>query len=124
MQKLIIIVALALAGCASAEMKGYVGQSLQQVMVKRGAPANAFDMGDGRRAFQWVINQSFVMPTNVTTTGNAYGYGNAINYSQNTQITGGQPITSSCAYTMYGRFDPARNLWIMEGYEKPNVMCE
>ena len=105
-------------------MKGYVGQSLQQVMVKRGAPANAFDMGDGRRAFQWVITQTYVAPVNVQNSGNAYSFGNSVNWSQNTQITGGQPITNACAYTMYGRWNEDRKIWLMEGFEKPNFNCE
>lgn len=124
MKKLLIIVALVLTSCASSEMKGYIGKSLQEVMVKRGPPANAFDMGDGRRAFQWVLNSTYRAPTNVQSSGNVYSYGNQANWTQKTTITGGQPITNSCAYTMYGRWNESRTLWIMEGFEKPNFMCE
>ena len=48
-----------LIGCASEIMKGYVGRPVQDVMLDYGAPTNAFDMGDGRRAFQWIIHSSY-----------------------------------------------------------------
>ena len=115
---------LTLSGCAGSIMNGFVGQPLQQVMVKYGPPANAFDMGDGRRAFQWAISKTFVTPTNASTTGNAYGYGNSVTWTQNTQISGGVPITNSCMYTMYGRWNENTNTWIMAGYEKPKLMCQ
>ena len=43
---------LILSGCASQIMNSYVGNDVREVMVDYGTPANAFDMGDGRRAFQ------------------------------------------------------------------------
>lgn len=124
MRKLIIIAALALTGCASSIMQGFVGQSVQEAMVRYGPPANVFDMGDGRRAFQWVMTQSYVMPTNVTNTGNAYGIGNSVYWTQNTQITGGQPITNQCAYTLFGRWNESAKQWVVEGFVKPKFSCE
>lgn len=111
-----------LAGCASSIMKGFVGEPLQQAMVKYGPPLNAFDMGDGRRAFQWVMTSTYVMPSYATNTGNAYAVGNSVYWSQNTQISGGQPISNRCAYTLYGRWNGSA--WIIEGFAKPNLICE
>ncbi len=113
-----------LSGCASSIMGGFVGKPLQQVMVRYGPPANAFDMGDGRRAFQWVMSSTYVTPTYATNTGNASVYGNSVMWTQNTQITGGVPITNTCAYTMYGRWSESTKTWVMEGYEKPKLLCE
>lgn len=121
---LAIAAAVALTGCASQIMSGFVGQPLQQAMVKYGPPSNAFDMPDGRRAFQWAMSSTYVTPTYSTTTGNAYGYGNSVNWQTNTQITGGVPITSKCAYTLYGRWSDGANAWIVEGFEKPSFACE
>ncbi len=115
---------LALSACASSIMKGFVGQPLQQAMVKYGPPLNAFDMGDGRRAFQWEMTSTYVTPTRASTTGNAYGIGNSVYWTQNTQITGGVPITNKCAYTLYGRWSDMAKSWIIEGFEKPSLMCE
>jgi len=126
MKKLIgiTLVLFLVAGCASSIMNGFVGKSLPQVMVKYGPPLNAFDMGDGRRAFQWIMTNTYVTPMYATTTGNAFASGNSMMWSQNTQIGGGVPITDQCAYTMYGRWHEDQKLWIMEGFEPPNLMCE
>jgi len=115
---------LLLPACASQIMQGYVGKPIQAAMVDYGPPLNAFDMGDGRRAFQWVMNQTYVMPTSVTNYGTATGYGNVATWTQNTVITGGQPINSRCAYTLYGRWSDSANAWMIEGYEKPRWECE
>lgn len=115
---------LTLCACASSIMQGFVGQPLQQAMIKYGPPLNAFDMGDGRRAFQWVMNSTYVTPSYATTTGNAYGIGNSVYWTQNTQISGGQPINNRCAYTLFGRWSDSTNSWLIEGFEKPNLMCE
>lgn len=121
---LIMPLVVALCGCASSVMNGFVGKSVQEVMVRYGPPANAFDMGDGRRAFQWQMTSTSVTPVTSTTTGNAFAYGNNVNWTQRTQITGGVPITNTCAYTMFGRWSDAANAWIMESYQKPKLMCE
>lgn len=124
MRKLILIAALTLTACASQIMQGYVGQPVQQVMVKYGTPISAFDMGDGRRAFQWRIGHSYTPPTTVTNSGTAYPIGNSVWWTQSTQISGGQPITGSCIYTLYGRWSASANAWLIDSYEKPPLMCE
>ena len=74
MRKLVALFALlSLSACASQIMQGYVGKPIQSAMVDYGPPVNAFDMGDGRRAFQWVMNQTYIMPTNVRNYGTATG---------------------------------------------------
>jgi len=114
-----LILTLALAGCATGIMQSYVGQDIRQVVVKRGPPVNAMDMGDGRRAFQWTENESFTTPTNAYTTGTA----NSGWYSANTTITGGQTFTQTCLYTLYARWDDARKGWVVDSFEKPAWDC-
>ena len=111
-------------GCASQIMKSYVGKDVREVMLDYGPPANPFDMGDGRRAFQWVINSSYTTPATATTTGtvNSYGYSSWIN--SNTMITGGQSINSRCVYTLFGKWSEDTNGWSITGFKKPNLMCE
>lgn len=118
------LAAMALTGCASSVMNGFVGKPIQEVMVRYGQPNNAFDMGDGRRAFQWSMSNTYVTPVTSTTTGNAYAYGPSVAWTQNTQISGGVPITNTCAYTMFGRWSGASNTWIMESFQKPKLACE
>lgn len=112
------------AGCASTIMKGYIGQPLQAAMVDYGPPANAFDMGDGRRAFQWSKRSTSTMPTYVTNSGAATPVGNAVWWTQNTQIMGGGTVTSECLYTLYTRWDDTAKSWRVEGFEKPRYACE
>ncbi len=118
------LIALLLGGCASQVMKSYVGLPLQTIMAKRGPPMIAFDLPDGRRAFQCVLNRSYQMPTTVTNTGQAYPVGNQVWWTQNTQISGGQVIGGRCAYTLYGRWSDAARAWMIEGFEKPPYACE
>lgn len=120
----IIALALAVGGCASTVMKGYVGQPLQAAMVDYGPPESAFDMGDGRRAFQWSMTSSGQAPTYVTNTGRAVPVGNSVWWTQNTQISGGGTVTSKCLYTLYARWDDGSSSWRVEGFEKPRFMCE
>lgn len=123
MKKVITIaILLAVSGCASSMMQGYVGQSIQQVVAKQRPPDNIFDMGDGRRAFQWIKTETTTTPVTATNYGQAYGSGNSIYWTQNSRISGGEPITNSCTYTVYSRWNGT--VWIVEGFEKPNIMCE
>ena len=115
---------LAVAGCASQVMKGYVGQPIQAVMAERGPPAGAFDMPDGRRAFQWSLSRSYVMPTMATNIGQAYPIGNSVWWQQNTQISGGQRIGGTCIYTLFARWNDGANAWIIDGFQKPLRACE
>jgi hypothetical protein len=147
MRKLVsLLMVLGIAtGCASQIMQGYVGKDVREVMLDYGPPANAFDMGDGRRAFQWVLESSYTTPTYVTTTGTVTGTttgtamgiapgtatytGNtATGYTAwvntNTQIHGGQTITSKCFYTLFATWNEANNGWTVVGFRKPKFMCE
>jgi len=125
MKTLILIFTFVLiTGCASQIMQSYVGKDVREAMLDYGPPANAFDMGDGRRAFQWAINSSYTTPSYATTTGNIYGSGPTAWVTTNTVITGGQTINSRCIYTVFGRWNTQRNGWVIESFRPPNFMCE
>ena len=111
-------------GCASQIMKSYIGKDVREAILDYGAPANALDMGDGRRAFQWVINSSYKTPTTANTTGSASTIGSTTWVNSNTTITGGQTINSSCLYTLFGRWNEESNSWIIVDFKKPKLMCE
>jgi hypothetical protein len=113
-----------LSACASTIMKNYIGQPLQMPMLDYGPPLNAFDMPDGSRAFQWVLSSTYTPPVTATNTGSAYAVANNVLWTQRTQITGGQPITSECAYTLFAGWDESRSAWIITGYRKPKLLCE
>jgi hypothetical protein len=119
MRGLIIVVlgvVTALTGCASQIMKSYVGKDVREIMVDYGPPANAFDMGDGRRVFQWTKHNSIATPMTATTT---WTWVNS-----NTLITGGQTLNVDCIYTMFATWDDARKGWIVAGYKTPKLDCQ
>lgn len=116
--------ALALSGCATSIMEGFIGQPLQAGIARYGPPDYVFDMPDGRRAFQWRIESDMTMP--VTTTGNVNIYAPpgafaTINHQQTTY--GGNTVTQVCRYTMYAVWQDSPGAWIFESFEKPNLMC-
>jgi hypothetical protein len=118
------MLALAVVGCASSIMNGFVGRPLQSAMVRYGPPTNAFDMPDGTRAFQWVLTNNYSPPVQSYNSGSAYTVGNRVHWYQNTSTIGGQPINSECAYTMYGSWDEQQNSWVMSGFEEPSFLCQ
>lgn len=119
---LLIAVAAMVAGCASSIMQGFVGQPIQQVALRYGPPSNVYDMPDGQRAFQWVRINSYTTPTQVNTTGSAFPIGNMVWYSQNTTVTGGQPVRSECAYTLLARWNG--DAWIVASFVEPRLLCQ
>ena len=125
MKKLFVAaLALALSGCATSLMDGYIGQPIQAGIARYGPPAFVFDMPDGRRAFQWQMDSQTVVPSTTYGTANLYappGAFSSLNYSQTTY--GGQTVNQTCRYTMYARWNEEQNAWIFESYERPSLMC-
>lgn len=122
---LIATLALALAGCATQVLEGYVGKPIQSVMIERGMPSMILDLPGGRRAYQWTIVHVGVMPTTTYGQVNIYAPPGAFaqaNYSQTT--TGGQMLSDTCRYTLYARWDARVSSWMVESFEKPSWMCE
>ena len=128
MKKLLAIVSTlaVIAGCVSATeiMESYVGKDVREVVIDYGPPANAMDMDDGRRAFQWVMTSSRTTPTTARTTGTVSADGDAASVSSRTRITGGQTINSRRIYTLYGEWDESRNGWIITSFEQPRSYRE
>lgn len=121
---LFVVSTITLAGCASQIMEGFVGKDIREAQLSYGPPINAFDMGDGRRAFQWKINSSYTTPVYTTTTGNVTSGGYQNWYSLNSITTGGQTFSTSCIYTLFAKPDPKNKSWIITGFKKPSLECE
>ena len=58
-----------LTGCASQIMESYMNDPLSSAVARYGPPFSAYDMGDGRRAFQWKYSGTSVVTMPSTTTG-------------------------------------------------------
>jgi hypothetical protein len=114
----LVIAALSLAGCATEVMKGFVGHDVTDVIVKYGPPANAFDLPDGRRAFQWRQDSTYFSPGTTTYNGTTYG-----NHTTGTAVTtGAYAGVSTCYYTLYAQPGP-NNRWTVVGFEQPTFEC-
>ena len=138
------VVAFFLCGCASQIMKSYIGKDIREVVVDYGQPQNALDMGDGRRAFQWIMTKSRTTPVVVSTSGtsttssaingtvtgtlnNSYVRAKANSttwLNSNTQITGGETIVSECVYTLFATWNEASKSWQVVGFREPRFTCE
>ena len=118
MKKLLVLVFL-VAGCASQIMGDLVGQYLNQVMIKYGPPVNVFDVRDGRRAFQWRMDQRIFFPQTTNYTG--YTTGGVTTGTATT--TGGYAGSYACFYTLYAK-QHKLDSWVVVGFEKPNLECE
>ncbi|WP_372376335.1 hypothetical protein ACDI35_08680 [Xanthomonas axonopodis pv. cajani] len=81
MSRLIAIAFVAfLAGCASTEMKQYVGKDIREVILVNGPPINELDMEDGVRAFQFKWGGGTVaLPQTSQTTGQVSSVGSTAN---------------------------------------------
>ena len=121
---LLVVVLALLAGCASQIMSSYIGKDIREVVLDYGPPANAMDMGDWRRAFQWIMNTSYTTPVYANTTGSATTTGYTTWMNSNTTISGGQTVSSNCMYTLFTNWDEASKSWRVVDFKKPNFMCE
>jgi hypothetical protein len=138
MKKILLsfFILLIFTSCASKIMQTYIGKDIRSVVIDYGPPANAFDMGNGVRVFQWINQTSYTTPQYITT--HSYIYGNSNTYGKggysssymsgwinsNTQITGGQTINSTCIYTFFTKWNKIKKAWIVTGFKQPSLMCE
>jgi hypothetical protein len=123
--KAFLIISLALvAGCASTHMRQYVGKDVREIIIDNGPPINAFDMGDGRRAFQFRWGGgSYLMSQNTTITGNSTSIGNSAWYFGTALTSGGGVLTSEgCLLTYFANWNQAKKAWIITEYRMPKQL--
>lgn len=104
-------------------MKGYIGQDVMMASLDYGEPTNFVDLPDGSRAFQWVFNNQYQVPTTVNQTGTVSVYNQSAVLNNRTVISGGQLLTNTCAYTLLGRYDISRRAWIIYEFRQPRFLC-
>lgn len=126
---LLPILAVLLSGCTTSHEKlaSYVGQDVKEVMAEYGNPNVAFDMGNGRRDFQWTMNMSSSMLAHAISTGArtnpADQFNPDIEMTPINPMYGGHPVASECSYTMITHWDGTRKIWIVTAYQKPTSGC-
>lgn len=109
-----------LIGCASQIMESYVGKSIVEPMLDYGRPVEVFDIGPNKRAYQWEITSSGVVPITTPTTATIYGSGGWANVT--TTTTTYSPYSKTCRYTLLA--SRAGEEWIVDGFRKPKFGCE
>jgi len=69
-----LLALLTLTGCVSTDMKGMMGQPVQELVLKYGPPDQVVDMPDGSRAYQFRQGGgSVILPGASQTTFQSYG---------------------------------------------------
>lgn len=111
---------VAVGGCASQIMERYVGKSITEPILDYGPPANVINLQGDRRAFQWQIASSGVVPMTTPSTSTIYGSGGYA--SVTTQSTSYIPYSSECLYTLTAT--RSGDDFIVDGFRKPRLGCE
>ncbi|WP_414897841.1 hypothetical protein [Rhodovulum sp. YEN HP10] len=120
MRALTILCLVFLTGCASQIMKGYVGKPVTEAMLDYGAPSNVMTLEDGRRAYQWTIQNTGTVAVPTTSTATVYGAGGtATAFGQSTSYV---PYSEKCVYTLTA--SQQGEAWIVDGFRKPRLACE
>jgi hypothetical protein len=115
-----------LSGCVSTHMKVFVGKDIREVMMIEGPPINAFDLGEGRRAFQYRFGGGkFALPQTSNTTGTATVIGNSVWLDQRT-IT--QPATvvesEGCLISYIAEYSATKSNWTVVDIRYPKrLVC-
>lgn len=123
---LLMFTVAVITGCASTHMKQYLGKDVREIVIDNGPPINAFDMGDGRRAFQFRWGGgTYVMPQTTTVTGSTTAIGNTTWYSGSAITSGGGIINSEgCVLTYFTRWNQEQQAWIVTEYRVPKgLVC-
>ena len=127
MRALIFAFALSmLGGCVSTHMKQFMNKDIREVMIDAGPPINAFDMGNGVRAFQFRWGGgSFAFPQTTNTTGNVTSYSNTAWLSAQSITTGGGTYHSEgCLITYLATWSAERNTWVVTSIRYPKgLVC-
>ena len=119
LKKSVLLVVFLLSACATQVMQGYVGKSITEPMLDYGRPTDVFELGQGRRAFQWEITSSGAIPITTPTTSTIYGSGGWANITTNS--TSYSPYSQTCRYTLTAK--ASGEDWIVDGYREPTFMC-
>ena len=123
-----LLMVLFVSGCATKhdKLQAYVGKEIQEAVADYGTPSVAFDMGEGRRDFQWVIASSKLPSYTISAgalTDPTQQLDPAIKMRTVTPMFDGKAIATECLYTMLTRWDEDAKSWIVTGYQKPTSGC-
>ncbi len=117
--KIFIVLIATLSGCATSIMESYVGGSITNPMLDYGRPTDVFEISEGKRAFQWVLNSTGVVPVNNPSRSTIYGSGGWASITTNT--TSYRTYSKQCRYTLTATWNG--DDWIVDGFRPPSFRC-
>lgn len=114
-----------LAGCVSTHMKQFIGKDIRYVIVDSGTPVNEFDMGDGRRAYQFYWGGgTMVLPQTTTQQGSVNIIGNTGQFNSTTVTSPGGVFSSQgCLITYFAMQNKETKAWIVEDISYPQRLA-
>lgn len=116
----LLVFPLFVAGCASQILESYVGKSITEPILDYGPPANVVELGDGKRAYQWAMTNSGVIPMTSPASATVYGSGGyATAYGTSTTYI---PYSNDCIYTLIA--SQKGKDWVVDGFRRPTMGCE
>ena len=119
----LVVCVLALAGCASTEMKSYVGKDIREVMLTNGQPIGAIDMGGGVRAFQFMWGGANTAAMTSQTTTNIDLSGNDSWFRKGEIASSGNAlITAGCIVAYLTKWDNQKQSWVIYDYRIPKKL--
>jgi len=119
-------ISLGVTGCVSTHMKAFVGKDIREVMMVEGAPINAFDLAEGKRAFQYRFGGgTFISPQASSTTANATVIGNTMWLDRKTITQPALAVQSEgCVISYIADYDNAKSSWIITDIRYPKrLVC-
>lgn len=115
-----LAIVVGLTACASEVMKSYIGKPISEAMMDYGRPTNVYDLGNNRRAFQWIRTDTGAYPITTPSHSTIYGAGGWATVT--THSTSYVPYSQTCAYTLTAA--KSGDDWIVDGFRKPTLGCE
>lgn len=120
----LVICAITAAGCVSTHMKQFIGKDIREVIMVSGPPINAFDLPEGRRAFQYRFGGGqLVQPTVSTESGTAIVFNNQAWYEKQTITKPSRVVEiEGCLISYIASFDEQKDGWIVEDIRYPKQL--
>lgn len=115
----ILLAAAALAGCASTEMRTFVGKPVEETMFAYGEPVHVIEMSDRRRAYQYRWGGgTVVVPGQVNATAQTFGN---ITTVRSTSTPAAIYESAGCLITFIAS-DHGEGRYVVEEYRVPKQL--
>lgn len=121
---LVIGFAVTATSCVSTHMKQFIGQDIREVIMVNGQPIDAFDLADGKRAFQYRFGGGqLVQPSVSTESGTAIRFKNQAWFEKQTITKPSRVVElEGCLISYIAWFDEQKNSWIIEDIRYPKQL--